>query len=112
MERIVITQFPLKAASRIQSKTAKELQENSQIEYDHQAPQNNLASIVGDSMLKDVDGYILTGSQNKKFIVKVRLFSSAKTEDMYNYLKPTKRDFESNIFILHVGTNNLSTNDK
>ena len=30
---------------------------------------------------------------------------------MYNYLKPTKRDFDSNIFILHVGTNNLSTND-
>ena len=31
---------------------------------------------------------------------------------MYNYLKPTKRDFDSNIFILHVGTDNLSTNDK
>ena len=30
---------------------------------------------------------------------------------MYNYLKPTKRDFDSNIFIIHVGTNNLSTND-
>ena len=36
------------------SKTAKEQQGNSQIENDHQAPQNKLAFIVGDSMLKDV----------------------------------------------------------
>ena len=61
-------------------------------------------------MLKDVDGYLLTGSLDKKFIVKVRPCSSAKTEDMHDYLKPTKTDFNSNIFILHVGTNNLSTN--
>ena len=30
---------------------------------------------------------------------------------MHNYLKPTKRDFDRNIFILHDGTNNLSTNN-
>ena len=40
------------------SKTAKEQKENSQVENDHQAPQNKLAFIVGDSMLKDVDGYL------------------------------------------------------
>ena len=93
------------------SKTAKVQKENSQVENDHQAPQNKLAFIVGDSMLKDMDGYLLTGSLDKKFIVKVIPFSSAKTEDMHDYLKPTKRDFNPNIFILHVGTNNLSTND-
>ena len=93
------------------SKTAKEQKENSQVENDHQTPQNKLAFIVGDSMLKDVDGYLLTGSLDKKFIVKVRPFSSAKTEDMHDYLKPTKRYFNPNIFILHAGTNNLSTND-
>ena len=71
------------------SKTVKEQKENSQVENDHQAPQNKLAFIVGDSMLKDVDGYLL----------------------MHDYLKPTKRDFNPNIFILHVGTNNLPTND-
>ena len=48
---------------------------------------------------------------NKKFIAKVRPFSSAKTEDMHDYLKPTKRDFDPNIYILHVGINNLSIND-
>ena len=42
---------------------------------------------------------------------RVRPFPSAKTEGMQHYLKPTKRDFDPNIFILHVGTNNLSTND-
>ena len=30
---------------------------------------------------------------------------------MHDYLKPTKRDFDRNIFILHAGTNNLSTNN-
>ena len=62
-------------------------------------------------MLKDLDGYLLTGSFNKKFIVKVRPLSSAKTEDMHDYSKPTKRDFDPNIYILHVSANNLSTND-
>ena len=62
-------------------------------------------------MLKDVDGYLLAGPLNKKNIVKVRPFSSAKTEDMHDYLKPTKKDFDPNIYILDVGTNNLSTND-
>ena len=93
------------------SNTAKEQKENSQVENDHQTPQNKLAFIVGKTMLKEVDGYLLTDSLDKKFIVKVRPFSSAKTEDMHDYLKPTKRGFNPNIFILHVGTNNLSTND-
>ena len=36
----------------VDSKTAKEQQENSQIENNRQAPQNKLAFIVGESMLK------------------------------------------------------------
>ena len=54
-----------------------------------------------------MDGYLVAGSLNKKFIVKARPFSSAKTEDMHDFLKPSERDFDPNIFILHVGTNNL-----
>ena len=42
-------------------------------------------------MVKNVDGYLLIGSLNRKFIVKVRFFSSAKTSDMWDYIKPTKR---------------------
>ena len=59
-------------------------------------------------MMKDVDGYLLTGSINRKFIVKVRPFSSAKTIDMEGYTKPTKRDFNPDLYIIHVGTNDLS----
>ena len=44
------------------SNTAKEQQENSQIENNRQVPQNKLAFTVGDSMSKDVDSYLLTGS--------------------------------------------------
>ena len=62
-------------------------------------------------MLKNVDSYLLTGSLNKKVILKVRPFSYSKTEDMHDYLEPTNRDFDPSIYILHVGTNNFSTND-
>ena len=59
-------------------------------------------------MVKDVDGYLLTGFINRKFIVKVRPFSSAKTIDMEDYTKPTKRDFNPDLYIFLVGTNDLS----
>ena len=62
-------------------------------------------------MNKDVDGYLLTGSLNRKYIVKIRPFSSAKTSDMEYYITPTKRDFDPGIYILHVGTNDLSLDD-
>ena len=57
-------------------------------------------------MLKDVDGYPLTGSLDKKIIVKVGTFSYIQY-----YLKPTKRGFDPSIFVPPIGTNNLSTND-
>ena len=47
-------------------------------------------------MVKDVDGYLLTRPVNRKFTVKVRPFSSAKTIDMENYTKPTIRDLNQN----------------
>ena len=64
--------------------------------------QGKLAFILGDSMVKHVDGYLLTRSINRAFIVKLRLFSSAKTIDMEDYTKPTKRDFNPDLYILHV----------
>ena len=74
--------------------------------------QGKLAFILGDSMVKDVDGYLLTGSINRKFVAKVRTFSSAKTIDMEDYTKPTKRDFNPDLYILHVGKNDLSLDDR
>ena len=60
-----------------------------------------MAFTIGDSMLKNVDGYLLTGSLNLKFIVKVRSFSSAKKSDMLDYNKPTKKDFDPDICPTH-----------
>ena len=52
-----------------------------------------LAFAIGDSMIKEVDGYLFTDSLNIKYIVKIRPFSSAKTSDIEYYIIPTKRDF-------------------
>ena len=68
------------------------------------------AFIIGDSMVKKIDGYLLTSSINHRYIVKVRPFLSAKTIDMVDYIKPTRRDFNPDVYLLHVGTNDLSSN--
>ena len=63
--------------------------------------------IVGDSMIKKVDGYLLTDSLKHQYLVKTRPFSTAKTIGMYDYIKPTQRDVKAEIFVLNVGTNDL-----
>ena len=68
------------------------------------------AFIIGDSMVKKIDGYLLISSFNHKHILKVRPFLSAKTIDMLDYIKPTQRDFNSDVYLLHVGTNDLFSN--
>ena len=68
------------------------------------------AFIIGDSIVKKIDGYLLKSSVNHKYIVKVRPFLSAKTIDMLDYIKPTKRDFNPDVYLLHVGINDLSSN--
>ena len=70
-----------------------------------------LAFLIGDSMVKEVHGYLLTGSLNRKYIVKVRQFSSAKASDIEYYITPTKGDFHPGIYILHVGINYLTLGD-
>ena len=69
-----------------------------------------LMFIVGDSMIKKVDGYLLTSSLKHQYLVKTRPFSTAKTIDMHDYIKPTQRDFKPEIFVLHVGTNDPPSN--
>ena len=58
-------------------------------------------------MIKKVDGYLLTNSLKHQYLVKTRPFSTAKTIDMYDYIKPTQRDFKPEIFVFHVGANDL-----
>ena len=71
-----------------------------------------LAFVISNSMIKNVGEYLLTSSLNRKYIVKVRPFSSTKTSDMEYYVTPKNRDFHSDIYILHVGTNDLTLDDK
>ena len=66
--------------------------------------------IVGDSMIQKVDGYLLTNSLKHQYLVKARLFSTAKAIDMYDYIKPTQRDFKPEMFVLHIGANDLPLN--
>ena len=44
--------------------------------------------IIGDSMIKKIDGYLLTSSINHKYLVKVRPFLATKSVDMLDYVKP------------------------
>ena len=60
--------------------------------------------IIGDSIIKKVNEY------HHKFLVTVRPFTTAKTTDMYDHLKPSLQDFNPGLFIIHVGTNNLPLN--
>ena len=57
--------------------------------------------ILGDSMVKNLNGFLLTRKLNHKCLVKVRPFSSAKVRCMYDYVKPTVRDFNPDHIILH-----------
>ena len=61
-------------------------------------------------MIKKIDGNLLTKSINHKFLVKVTPFTTAKTIDRYDNLKPTLRDFNPGLFVIHVGTSDLLLN--
>ena len=62
-------------------------------------------------MIKYIDGYLLTGSLDRKYIAKIRPFLSAETSDMEYHITPTKRDFDPGIYILHAGTNDPTQNN-
>ena len=67
-----------------------EMQNGEKEEVDQRAKKSKeTVFMVGDSMIKKIDRYLLTKSINHKFLVKVRLFTTAKTIDMYDHLKPT-----------------------
>ena len=61
-------------------------------------------------MIKKVDGYLLTNSIKHKYLVKVRPFLAAKAVD--NYVKPIRRDFDPDAYILYIRTNDQTTDKK
>ena len=65
--------------------------------------------IIGDSMIKKIDGHLLTSLINHKYLVKVRPFLACKSVDMLDYVKPIQRDLDPEAYVIHIGTNNLGT---
>ena len=60
-------------------------------------------------MIKKIHDYLFTSSVNHKHIVKVRPFLSTKTVEMFDYIKPTQRNFNPGVYIQHIRTNGLSS---
>ena len=63
--------------------------------------------ILGDSMVKHA--WEIPNQLEKKHKVYVRSFSSAKVKCMKGYIKPCIREEQPDHVILHVGTNNISS---
>ena len=63
--------------------------------------------IVGDSIVKHVEGWQLFKMTNQK--VYVRSFSGAKVKCMKDYVKPCIRENDPDHVILHVGTNEMNS---
>ena len=64
--------------------------------------------VLGDSMLKLLNGYEMSKRVNSDCNVYVKSFSGATTQCMEDYIKPSLRK-NPNHFIIHVGTNDLAT---
>ena len=63
-------------------------------------------TIVGDSIIKDIQPYKMKHKLKPNDKLYVKTFNGATIEDMRDYVKPTlKRNFD--LIVLHVGTNDL-----
>ena len=62
--------------------------------------------LVGNSTIEN-DGYLLTNFINHNVLVRVMSFTAAETVDAHDRVKPILRDFNPDIFPIHVGTNCL-----
>ena len=63
--------------------------------------------MLGDSMVKHVEGWQLSKSTNQK--VYLRSFTGAKVKCMKDYVKPCIRENDSDHVIMHVGTNEMNS---
>ena len=65
--------------------------------------------LLGDSMLSNVNRYRVSKLTKHKFKVKSRFYPGARSQNMKDHVKPTVRSSEVDQILLHVGTNNLVT---
>ena len=65
--------------------------------------QKRQCSLLGNSVVKKVNGFLLTRHINHKYLVKVRPFSSAKLSCINDHMKPMLQDFNLEHITLHIG---------
>ena len=65
--------------------------------------------ILGDCMVKKLNGYLLTRKIRHKHLAKVRSFSRAKISCMTGRVRPALRDINPDHIVLHAGTKDLRT---
>ena len=68
--------------------------------------------VLGDIMIKHVQGWDITKRIDNKRKVYVRQFSASKVDCMKNYMKPCIRESNPDHLIFHVGTNDVPSNEK
>ena len=66
----------------------------------------NTVLILGDSIAKNINGYLLAKKLQNKKLIKVTSFSGAKVRCMFDYVKPTIQEFNPNHIIMHVELKN------
>ena len=65
--------------------------------------------ILGDSVVKKLNGYLLTRKIKYKHLVNVHSFSGAKISFMTDHVKQTFRDINPDHIVLQASTNDLRT---
>ena len=92
-----------------QNKTNASQITSNQIHENRNQKLKKTAVILGDSMVKHINGWEMAKKVNTDCKVFVKSFSGATTQCMVDYMKPSIRT-QPDHFILHVGTNNLTSN--
>ena len=65
--------------------------------------------ILGDNMIKHTKGWEMLSKIDHKHSIYVRSFSGAKVRSMKDNVKPCVRDENPDHIIMHVGTNELNS---
>ena len=65
--------------------------------------------VLGDSIVKNINGWSISEILKKNHNVYVRSFSGSKVRCMVDYAKPCIRENDPDHIILHVGTNDLNS---
>ena len=65
--------------------------------------------ILDNSIVKKLNGYLVTRKIKHKHLVKVCSFLGAKMSCMTDHVKPTLQDINPDHIVLHADTNNLRT---